>query len=101
MKGLVRPDRFTRTIFFTISTSAAASFKRAPSDSSISAPSHQKEVALFPTRLARAFAIYHRRRQVTLELGRLSDHQLKDIGITRYDLFAPQAAYLGDRHDHR
>lgn len=56
---------------------------------------------MFPTRLARAFATYRRRRQLTLELGRLSDHQLKDIGITRYDLFAPQAEQQGDHHDQR
>ena len=52
---------------------------------------------MFPTRLARAFATYRRRRQLTLELGRLSDHQLKDIGITRFVLFAPAQ---GDRLDH-
>jgi uncharacterized protein YjiS (DUF1127 family) len=73
-------------------------FKRIPADGLISALSHQTEVLMFPTRLARAFATYRRRRQLTLELGRLSDHQLKDIGITRYDLFAPAQ---GDRHDHQ
>jgi uncharacterized protein YjiS (DUF1127 family) len=56
---------------------------------------------LFPTRLAKAFATYRRRRQLTLELGRLSDHQLTDIGITRYDLFAMQRSVREDRHDHQ
>jgi uncharacterized protein YjiS (DUF1127 family) len=56
---------------------------------------------MFPTRLAKAFATYRRRRQRTLELGRLSDHQLTDIGITRYDLFASQHPILVDRHDQR
>jgi uncharacterized protein YjiS (DUF1127 family) len=49
---------------------------------------------LFPTRLAKAFATYRRRRQVTLELGRLSDRQLADVGITRHDLFASPRSTL-------
>jgi len=56
---------------------------------------------MFPTRLAKAFATYRRRRQRMLELGRLSDHQLNDIGITRYDLSAPQHLSPVDGHDHR
>ena len=30
-----------------------------------------------------------RQRRTVRELASLSDHQLKDIGVTRYDLFAP------------
>ena len=56
---------------------------------------------MFPIRFAQALATYRRRRQLTLELGRLNDHQLNDIGITRYDLFASQHTIAGDRHDHR
>jgi uncharacterized protein YjiS (DUF1127 family) len=80
---------------------AAASFKRGRSRARISAGSHQTEVIVFPTLLAKAFATYRRRRQLTLELGRLSDHQLNDIGITRHDLFAPERSTIGDRHDHQ
>jgi uncharacterized protein YjiS (DUF1127 family) len=83
------------------SNDAAASFKQARSQARISAASHQTEVNLFPTRLAKAFTTYRRRRQLTLELGRLSDHQLTDIGITRYDLFAMQRSVREDRHDHQ
>jgi uncharacterized protein YjiS (DUF1127 family) len=34
------------------------------------------------------FLASRRRRQAARELAELSDHQLKDIGITRHDLFA-------------
>jgi uncharacterized protein YjiS (DUF1127 family) len=81
------------------SDGAAASFKRGRSQARISAASHQTEVIVFPTRLAKAFATYRRRRQLTLELGRLSDHQLSDIGVTRHDLFVSQRSTMGDRHD--
>ena len=47
---------------------------------------------MFTTRLIDRIATYRRRRQSALELAALSDHQLKDIGITRHDLFAPPAA---------
>jgi len=67
----------------------------------ISATFHPTEVIVFPTRLAKAFATYCRRRQLTLELSQLSDHQLSDIGITRHDLFAPQRSTVGVRHDHQ
>jgi uncharacterized protein YjiS (DUF1127 family) len=80
---------------------SAASFKRGRSQARISAASHQTEVIVFPTRLAKAFTTYRRRRRLTLELGRLSDHQLKDIGITRHYLFAPQRSTMGDRHYHQ
>lgn len=46
---------------------------------------------MFVTRLADRIAAYRRRRHARLELSRLSDHQLRDIGITRHDLFAPSA----------
>jgi uncharacterized protein YjiS (DUF1127 family) len=38
-------------------------------------------------RLIDRVAAYYRRRQAARELAGLSDHQLKDIGITRHDLF--------------
>jgi uncharacterized protein YjiS (DUF1127 family) len=56
---------------------------------------------LFPTRLAKAFATFQRRRRLTHELGRLNDYQLADIGITRNDLFAPAHSIRGARNDHQ
>jgi uncharacterized protein YjiS (DUF1127 family) len=76
-------------------------FKRDPSATRISAPSHPTEVILFPTRLAKAFATFQRRRRLTHELGRLNDYQLADIGITRNDLFAPAHSIRGARNDHQ
>ena len=43
---------------------------------------------LLATRLLSLVARSRQRRRSTLELASLSDHQLKDIGVTRYDLFA-------------
>lgn len=39
-------------------------------------------------RIVITFLASRRRRRTARELAALSDHQLKDIGITRYDLFA-------------
>lgn len=44
---------------------------------------------MFTTRLLARLARSRRRRAATLDLASLSDRQLSDIGITRYDLFAP------------
>ncbi len=41
-------------------------------------------------RIIGGLASYRRRRESTLEFASLSDHQLRDIGVTRYDLFAPR-----------
>lgn len=43
---------------------------------------------LHPIRPLSLFARSRQRRRSTAELAALSDHQLRDIGITRHDLFA-------------
>ena len=47
---------------------------------------------MFAIRLINHLAAYRRRRQTILKLASLTDHQLKDIGVTRYDLFAPTSS---------
>jgi uncharacterized protein YjiS (DUF1127 family) len=47
------------------------------------------EITMTTTHLIDRIAAYRRRRQAARELAGLSDHQLKDIGITRHDLFNP------------
>ena len=44
---------------------------------------------MFTTRLIDSFTTYRRQRRTARELAGLSDHQLKDIGVTRHDLFLP------------
>ncbi len=44
---------------------------------------------MFTARLIDSFNTYRRQRRMVRELSGLSDHQLKDIGVTRHDLFAP------------
>jgi len=44
---------------------------------------------MFTTRLLARLARSRRRRIATLDLASLSDRQLSDIGVTRYDLFTP------------
>lgn len=39
---------------------------------------------MFTTRLLSRLLSTRRRRQAIIELGQLSDHQLKDIGLTRH-----------------
>jgi uncharacterized protein YjiS (DUF1127 family) len=45
---------------------------------------------MFTTRLLARLARSRRRRAATLDLASLSDRQLSDIGVTRYDLFKPR-----------
>lgn len=44
---------------------------------------------MFTSRLIDRYISYRRRLRTALTLAELSDHQLKDIGVTRYDLFTP------------
>jgi uncharacterized protein YjiS (DUF1127 family) len=44
---------------------------------------------MFTARLLARLARTRRRRIATLDLASLSDHQLRDIGVTRHDLFTP------------
>ncbi len=44
---------------------------------------------MFTARLIDSFNTHRRQRRLVRELAALSDHQLKDIGVTRHDLFAP------------
>ena len=41
------------------------------------------------TRLIDRLVARPRRNRTVRELARLADHQLKDIGVRRYDLFGP------------
>lgn len=43
------------------------------------------------TRIFNDLALRHSRRRAAVALAELSDHQLRDIGITRHDLFAPRS----------
>jgi uncharacterized protein YjiS (DUF1127 family) len=43
---------------------------------------------MFTTRFFNALVTSRRRRRSMVALADLSDHQLRDIGITRHDLFA-------------
>lgn len=43
---------------------------------------------MFITRLIKHIAARRRRRRTTVALASLSDQQLKDLGVTRDDLFA-------------
>ena len=45
---------------------------------------------MFITRIIGGIAKRHRRHKTTLFLASLSDSQLKDIGISRFDLFDPK-----------
>ena len=42
------------------------------------------------TQIFKDFLARRRRRRTTLALATLSDQQLKDIGVTRFDLFEPR-----------
>ena len=44
---------------------------------------------MFVIRIINRINAYRRRRQTATELAALTDHQLRDIGLNRYDLFAP------------
>lgn len=43
---------------------------------------------MFLTRLLNDIAARRHRRRTTIALASLSDQQLNDLGVTRYDLFA-------------
>lgn len=43
---------------------------------------------MFLTRLMNDIAARRQRRRTTIALASLSDQQLNDLGVTRYDLFA-------------
>jgi uncharacterized protein YjiS (DUF1127 family) len=69
---------------------AALLFKSAASARPISPLIRTKETPqMFTARLIDSFNTHRRRRRLVRELAALSDHQLKDIGVTRHDLFAP------------
>ncbi len=44
---------------------------------------------MFTTRFLARISRARRKRLATLDLASLSDRQLSDLGITRYDLFTP------------
>jgi uncharacterized protein YjiS (DUF1127 family) len=44
---------------------------------------------MFITRLIADAAARRQRRRNTISLASLSEHQLRDLGVTPYDLFAP------------
>lgn len=45
------------------------------------------------TRLIDGLIAHRRQRRTIRELASLSDHQLKDIGIKRHDLFTPAPSH--------
>jgi uncharacterized protein YjiS (DUF1127 family) len=46
------------------------------------------ETAMFITRLIADLSSRRQRRRTTIALASLSEQQLSDLGVTRYDLFA-------------
>lgn len=44
---------------------------------------------MFTTRVLNYLVAARRRHRTTIALAELSDHQLRDIGVSRYDLFNP------------